>query len=574
VSAAQAVLDARERRATEIHSAILTLADSLSSVRQHEQALRDSPAAEVTSILNALNGGYVAPQSGGDPIASPAAVPTGRNLFGVDAEKTPSPQAWTIGVGLADSLLARHVKQHGRYPRKVAFSFWAGDFIATEGALVAQTLYLLGVEPVRNPLNSVVDVRLIPMDRLKRPRIDVVVQTSGQLRDIAASRLYLINKAVRLAAEADDGENYVRGGVVKAEEVMKTKGLSPVEARELSTMRVFGGVNGNYGSQIMELVEKGDGWETEADVATRYLANMGAMYDEGGRWSEYKEGVFEAALQDTEVVVNPRQSNTWGALSLDHVYEFMGGLSMAARHVTGKDPDAYFNDFRNAQRPKVTELKETIWTEARTTLLNPAYLRDLTAGGASSAEKFAETFRNTYGWNVMKPAAIDQSLWDSLHATYVEDVHKLGVQEFFRRENPYAMQEITAVMMETARKGYWKATDQQLRALATIHVNLMKEFKAGCSEFVCDNPRLRETVAKYLDAGDVQAYQQQIAQVIQAGGQNSNVVLRPEQATRSQVSRRGLALAYGPTIVMTTIAAMALVLAAFVWRKRRPDLRG
>ena len=35
---------------------------------------------------------------------------------------------------------------------------------------------------------------------------------------------------------------------------------------------------------------------------------------------------FEVALTRTDAVVQPRQSNTWGALSLDHVYEFMGGL--------------------------------------------------------------------------------------------------------------------------------------------------------------------------------------------------------------------------------------------------------
>lgn len=40
----------------------------------------------------------------------------------------------------------------------------------------------------------------------------MVVQTSGQLRDIAASRLELINDAIAMAAEAHDEEygNYVR----------------------------------------------------------------------------------------------------------------------------------------------------------------------------------------------------------------------------------------------------------------------------------------------------------------------------------------------------------------------------
>ncbi|HAH73993.1 MAG TPA: hypothetical protein DCM09_12740, partial [Butyricimonas virosa] len=56
--------------------------------------------------------------------------------------------------------------------------------------------------------------------------------------------------------------------------------------------------------------------------------------------------------------VQPRQSNTWGALSLDHVYEFMGGLNLAVRNVTGKDPDAYLSDYRNRNNNKMQEVKE------------------------------------------------------------------------------------------------------------------------------------------------------------------------------------------------------------------------
>ena len=34
-----------------------------------------------------------------------------------------------------------------------------------------------------------------------------------------------------------------------------------------------------------------------------------------------KAGLLRAVLHNTDAVVQPRQSNTWGALSLDHVYE-------------------------------------------------------------------------------------------------------------------------------------------------------------------------------------------------------------------------------------------------------------
>ena len=73
---------------------------------------------------------------------------------------------------------------------------------------------ILGLDEVRDAIGRVTDLRLIPSKQLGRPRIDVVVQTSGQLRDLAASRLFLINKAIEMAANAkgDKYDNLVKAG--------------------------------------------------------------------------------------------------------------------------------------------------------------------------------------------------------------------------------------------------------------------------------------------------------------------------------------------------------------------------
>ena len=74
---------------------------------------------------------------------------------------------------------------------------------------------------MRDAFGRVSDLKLIPSADLGRPRIDVVVQTSGQLRDIAASRLFLVNRAVEMAAAAknDQYENQVAAGVLEAEKI-------------------------------------------------------------------------------------------------------------------------------------------------------------------------------------------------------------------------------------------------------------------------------------------------------------------------------------------------------------------
>ena len=108
-----------------------------------------------------------------------------------------------------------------------------------------QLLSMLGIVSVMG-LFSACDMMgglsLIPSEALGRQRIDVVVQTSGQLRDLAASRLFLINRAVRMAAEAADDQydNQVLAGVEESERYLIDKGVSPKQAREMSQYRVFG----------------------------------------------------------------------------------------------------------------------------------------------------------------------------------------------------------------------------------------------------------------------------------------------------------------------------------------------
>jgi cobaltochelatase CobN len=555
-------LDADEKR---IVDAIRNCHEALTSVSGYREALLASTRAELDGVIRALAGGYISPSSGGDALANPNAVPTGRNLAAIDAEKCPTEAAWKTGVQLAEETIARKISETGEYPRKMAISLWGGEFIRTEGAEIAMILHMLGCEPVRNSRGAVHDIRVIPAEELGRPRIDVVVQTSGQFRDIASSRIFLINRAVKAASEAPDppdATNNVREGTLAAERVMKERGVSPQEARELSTARVFGGVNGNYGAGIMGLVEAGDKWESDDEIAAQYLNNMGAVYTEE-RWGQFTAGAFEAALQNTDTLVHSRSSNTWGPLSLDHVYEFMGGMSAAIRNVTGEDADAFFADLRNGSAPQMQGAKEAIWAETRSTLMNPKYITDLQKGGASSADVFAETFRNTYGWNAMRPEIIDNEVWDNLYEVYIRDKYHLDMEAYFREKNPYALQEMSAVMLETSRKGLWKATPEQIQTLAALHAELVKDHKAGCSGFVCDNAKLREMIGNLLPEELRQAYDAAIdtVRVGAAAEAVQGMALEKELdpiAKASELMRENKSVVAGLALVVATVIIIVI----------------
>ena len=522
-----------------------------------------STQAEFGNMLRALSGGTVAPAPGGDPVLNPNVLPTGRNMYSINPENTPDPQAWEDGKRLAETTLEQYRRQHGDYPRKVSYTFWAGEFIATQGATIAQALWMLGVEPVRDSQGRIGDLRLVPSAQLQRPRINVVVQISGQLRDIAGSRLKLITDAVKLASEAEGPDNYVHEGTLRQEQELMDKGIAPKRARELSTMRVFGPVNNGYSTGMMDYIERSGTWDSAQELADGYLNNMCAAYGDTIHWGLSEKNLFAAALQQTDVVVQPRQSNTWGPLSLDHVYEFTGGLSLTVKTLTGKEPDAYMADYRNRSNRRLQDAREAVAVEARTTLLNPTFIRERMKGDEGTAQMFGEMFRNIFGWSATRPSALDKELYNDLYRLYIQDEQQLGIRAYFQRVNPAALQAMTAVMLESARKGYWKATAEQLHATAAMHAQVTKESGAACTDFVCNNAKLQQFVALQLSEKARRDYNSEMSAVKNASSGQKDMVLK---------DRNAAAAAQHPALrgaLIAVVAGIVLLLLLLFIRRRK-----
>jgi cobaltochelatase CobN len=557
------------------YKAILDLKHSIENINNYYMFLKESPTIELNSVINALNGGYVAPTPGGDIVANPNVIPTGRNMYAINIEQTPTPNAWEAGKKLADDLLTDYKTKHnGNYPKRVNVTLWSGAFIESSGAPMAQILYLLGVEPIYDAMGRVTEIALIPSSALKRPRIDVVVQTSGQLRDIAASRLFLISKATALAAEADDKEykNNVLISTIEAEKSLIDKGFSPSQAKQASRNRIFGGLNGMYGTGITGMVQASDKWDKTTEIANTYINNMGAMYDNPELWGNDMKGLFRTMLEGTDAVVHSRQSNVWGALSLDHVYEFMGGANLAVKEVTGKDPDAYFSDVRSRYNPKIQTLNEAVGIESRTTILNPAYIKEQMKGGASSAEGITATIENIFGWNVMKPTLIDDRMWNELYNTYIKDVNNLGVQGFFENQAPYAMQEMTAIMMEANRKGFWKANTEQLKSIAMLHTDLVKKYGSSGNRKTGNNKLLQSEMMKYIPQPEQSQYKTALNNVNNIENNNidngKQVVLKNKDAIKDNSITISNGLQPITKVLLIGGAVIVLIIAFILIRRR------
>ena len=255
-------------------------------------------------------------------------------------------------------------------------------------------------------------------------------------------------------------------------------------------MRVFGPLNSGYSTGMMSYVEDAGQWGAERELAEGYLNNMGAAYGDEDNWADFEPGLFSAALARTDVIIQPRQSNTWGPLSLDHVYEFTGGLSLAVREVTGKEPDAMMADYRNSRSHRMQDARQALAVETRATILNPTFIRERMNGGEGTAQMFGELFRNVFGWSVTRSSMLDPQLYDDLYRLYFEDSEGLGIRDYLEETNPAAFTSMTQVLLDCASKGYWKPDIARLQQLKALRAQQLQVVEGPSDEVVLREERL------------------------------------------------------------------------------------
>ena len=216
-------------------------------------------------------------------------------------------------------------------------------------------------------------------------------------------------------------------------------------------------------------------------------------------------------------------------------------------------------DYRNRANRRIQGMREAIDVEMRTTLLNPNYVTERMKGDEGTAQMFGEMFRNIFGWNVTMPSTLDKKVCDELYNMYIADVQQLGVREFFEKKNPAAFQAMTAMLLESARKGYWKATSGQLTETAKVHAETTTTFGAACTDFVCNNTALQQYVEKQLPAALRQGYSRQLTQTKQAQGDSRATILEKQggQDNRQPMTTR--------QPLWLLVAVVILLLAVIIW---------
>jgi cobaltochelatase CobN len=429
---------------------------------------------EITHLLKGLEGRYIPSGSSGAPTRGrPDVLPTGRNFYSVDIRAIPTETAWRVGQLAADALIERYTQENGEYPQTLGLSVWGTSTMRTGGDDIAEALALLGVQPVWDgPSRRVVDFEILPISILGRPRVDVTLRISGFFRDAFPNLIDLFDQAVVAVSQLDEPPklNPLAAQVKQETEGLMNAGLTKEQAEMRSRYRVFGSKPGAYGAGLQGLMAS-QNWTDEQDLARAYINWSSYAYTSQNGESQSKLGgisapeAFKNRLEKMQIVLQNQDNREHDILDSDDYYQFQGGLTASVRAITGKNPQTYFGDNAQPERPKVRQLKEEIARVYRSRVINPKWIAGVMRHGYKGAFEMAATVDYLFAYDATANC-VEDFMYEGVAKAYVLDE---TVQKFIQEKNPWALRDMAERLLEANQRGLWQASNQKiLEDLRTI----------------------------------------------------------------------------------------------------------
>ncbi len=408
---------------------------------------------ELPALMHALDGGFTRPVVGGDLLRNSDILPTGRNLHGFDPYRIPSSFAISEGSRQADRLLERHLQEGNGLPETIAMVLWGTDTMKSEGEPLGQTLALMGVKPRSDSFGRLCGVDLIPLAELGRPRIDVVITTSGIFRDLLPLQIRLLAEAAFMAASADEDpeQNFIRKHALAHQQ---EHGVD----LETASLRVFSNAEGAYGANVNQMIDSGC-WQDDDELANTYMNRKSFAYGRAGRPIKHT-ALLESVLSGVELTFQNLESVELGVTTIDHYFDTLGGITRSVRRARGTAVPVYIGD-QTRGHEKVRTLSEQVALETRTRALNPKWYESMLEHGYEGVRQIEAHVSNTMGWSATT-GQVDNWVYKQLAETYVLDQ---DMRDRLTDLNPVASAKMANRLIEAHERNYWSADEETIQAL-------------------------------------------------------------------------------------------------------------
>ncbi|OPY50762.1 MAG: cobaltochelatase subunit CobN [Methanosaeta sp. PtaU1.Bin060] len=430
---------------------------------------------ELSSVLSVSDGGYISPGPSGAPTRGMADIlPTGRNFYSVDPQAIPSKAAWKVGVAQADALLKRYLADEGRYPESLGIVIWGSPTMRTKGDDIAEVLCLMGVRPVWEAKSGrVTGLEIIPMEELKRPRVDVMLRISGFFRDAFPNIVNLVDKAVEIVAgQKESAEHNYLAKHVASDVLEKTSaGIDLDQARIEATYRIFGCRPGAYGAGVSHAIDSKN-WKDEKDLAEIYVKWGGYAYGRKN-FGVTVPDEFRKRLSRLDLTVKNEDNREHDMLDSDDFYSYHGGMIAAVKALRGELPRSYCGDSSDPDRVKARSTVEETKHIFRARILNPKWIESMKRHGYKGAGDISRVVDLAFGWDATAEVMEDW-MYEELADKYALNEE---MQDWLKDVNPHALQNITERLLEAVERGMWHASDEMKEELRNLYLEI-----EGCIE--------------------------------------------------------------------------------------------
>ncbi|WP_094561214.1 cobaltochelatase subunit CobN [Synechococcus sp. 8F6] len=416
-------------------------------------------AAEREAFLRGLDGERIAAGPSGAPTRGrPDLLPTGRNFYSVDLRGLPTEAAWDLGRRSAELLLELHLQEQGEHLQTLVLSVWGTATMRNGGEDIAQVLALLGVRPVWDgPTRRMVDLEVIPLSLLGRPRVDVTLRISGLFRDAFPQLVSWVNRATALVAAL--------------EELDADNPLAAAWRRDGHSARVYGSAPGAYGAGLQGLIDSGQ-WEQRGDLGEAFLNWSSWRYDsqagipgQAGIEAQADRDGLEQRLGAVQVVLHNQDNREHDLLDSDDYYQFQGGLSAAVEKLSGQRPALWFGDHSRSARPKLHRLEREFDKVLRSRVLNPRWIEAMQQHGYKGGFEMAASLDYLFAYDASTGRVPDWG-YGALCDQWLSDP---AVLAFLERSNPWALRDMAERLLEAHNRGLWDgAQKNQLEHLRQL----------------------------------------------------------------------------------------------------------
>jgi cobaltochelatase CobN len=426
---------------------------------------------EIGALFHGFDAGYIEPgPSGLITRGKPEILPTGRNFYSLDPFKIPTKAAWRIGERLADGVIRKYEEEHGRIPENIAMYWMASDIMWADGEQLAQIMHLIGAEPVWDG-SRVNGYRIIPLEELGRPRIDVTIRVSGITRDCFYNCVEFLDEAIREISVLDepDDMNYIKKHTsygAEAEDGDVDGAGTETGTTGSGGARIFSSKPGTYGNGV-NLAVYASAWKEDKDLSDVYLYWNGYEYGKGVFGAESHDK-FASQLKTVDLTFNKTVTDEYDLCGCCCYFGTHGGLTTAAREVSGHEVSAYYGDTRDVNRVEVRTLADEMRRVVRTKLLNPKWIEGMKNHGYKGAGDISKRIGRVYGWEATTQE-VDDWIFDDITRTFVLDDE---MRQFFEENNPYALEEIGRRLLEAAERGLWDADPEVLDGLKNAYLEM------------------------------------------------------------------------------------------------------